>query len=62
MWSIGCILYVMLTGYPPFGGSCDAEIVAKVALGKYSLETLQEIGFTQECVAFIMKLLEFEPG
>ena len=52
----------MLTGYPPFGGSCDAEIVAKVALGKYSLETLQEIGFTQECVAFIMKLLEFEPG
>ena len=53
IWSIGCILYVMLTGYPPFGGSCDAEIVAKVALGRYSLETLEEIGFTEECIAFI---------
>jgi calcium-dependent protein kinase len=37
MWSIGVILFIMLSGKPPFFGSSDTEILNKVATGKYSL-------------------------
>lgn len=37
MWSIGVILYIMLSGKPPFGGKTDREILAKVTQGNYSL-------------------------
>jgi calcium-dependent protein kinase len=35
MWSIGVILYVMLSGMPPFNGRTDKEIMAKVKVGRY---------------------------
>jgi len=35
MWSLGVILFVMLTGRPPFYGSSDAEIIKRVKLGFY---------------------------
>ena len=33
MWSIGVLLYIMLTGSPPFPGNSELEIVHKVKLG-----------------------------
>lgn len=38
MWSIGVILYIMLTGFPPFPGRNDAEILANVKKAEYSLD------------------------
>lgn len=37
LWSIGVILYIMLSGRPPFKGANDREILKKVMVGKYSL-------------------------
>lgn len=36
VWSCGVIMYVMLTGQPPFYGKNDAEIIEKVKKGVYS--------------------------
>lgn len=38
LWSCGIIMYILLSGCPPFEGDSDREIVEKVKKGKYSLE------------------------
>ena len=37
VWSIGCILYILLSGKPPFDGQEDADITAKVKTGRYKM-------------------------
>ena len=37
VWSCGVILFILLTGRPPFNGVTDQEILAKVKQGKYSI-------------------------
>jgi len=32
-WSAGVILYIMLSGMPPFGGTSDEEIMKKIVKG-----------------------------
>ena len=39
IWSCGVIMYILLSGRPPFAGDNDREIMDKVAKGKYDLET-----------------------
>jgi calcium-dependent protein kinase len=38
MWSCGVILYIMLSGSPPFYGRTDKEIYAAVQKGTFSLK------------------------
>ena len=61
VWSIGCIVYTMLTGVPPFNARSDAEVLAKVRLGKYSTDLLYDGEFSQKCISFIEKLLVQDP-
>lgn len=38
LWSIGVILYIMMCGRPPFGGSNDDQIIAKVRRGVFEFK------------------------
>jgi calcium-dependent protein kinase len=37
IWSVGVILYILLSGRPPFDGNDDKEIIKKVRIGHYDL-------------------------
>ena len=39
-WSLGVILYVLLTGRPPFFGKSDAEAIEKIKKGAYPQKAL----------------------
>jgi calcium-dependent protein kinase len=38
IWSIGVILYMLLSGNPPFNGNSDLEILEAVKYGQYTID------------------------
>jgi calcium-dependent protein kinase len=61
MWSCGVILFILLTGIPPFNGENDVEIIRKVEEGKvdYSTEEFQHV--SKEATSLLKKLLNYDP-
>ncbi|CAD8109993.1 unnamed protein product [Paramecium primaurelia] len=47
VWSAGVILYILLTGIPPFNGNSDGEIVKQIKAGKFNLN-LSELQVVSE--------------
>ena len=62
LWSIGVIMFILLTGEPPFNGSNDEEILQNVKNGyvDFSTSIFQEI--SNEAKDLLSKLLEKVPS
>jgi calcium-dependent protein kinase len=58
-WSCGVILYIMLSGSPPFNGRTDKEIMTAVQRGKFDFNRPEFDNISSSAKSLINKLLTF---
>lgn len=57
MWSIGCLCYVLITGYLPFEGSTQEAMHRSIISGDYCVTPLEDHNISPICKDFIGCLL-----
>lgn len=60
LWSCGVIMFILLSGTPPFGGKSDDEILAKVRQGRYSFSHRAWRKVSQQAKDLIEKMMTVE--
>ena len=61
IWSCGVILFILLSGTPPFNGKNDKIIMENVAKGTYSFSAEEWKNISTLAKDFIKKMLELDP-
>lgn len=62
LWSAGVVMYILLCGYPPFGGNTDQEILKKVSIGRFSFPSPEWDDISFEAKDLVEKLLCMDVG
>jgi calcium-dependent protein kinase len=61
IWSCGVILYILLSGNPPFMGKNEKEIFENIGLGFVSFQGVEWKNVSNDAKQFIKKLLNSSP-
>jgi serine/threonine protein kinase len=61
MWSVGVILYIMLSGTPPFRGINEGDLMKAVSKGAYTFPAKHFASVSAEAKDLIFKLLVVDP-
>ena len=61
IWSCGVIFFIMLSGFPPFNGRNDEEILENVIKGKYRMSHKKFINISKSAKDLIKKMLTYSP-
>ena len=61
IWSIGVVAYILLCGYPPFGGDTDSDIIDSIRRGHFEFLTRAWSDKSDEAKDFIRCLLRRDP-
>lgn len=62
MWSVGVIVYFLLSGYLPFNARDQQDLFQLIRLGKYNFESKYWAGISDEAMDLIERLLEVDPA
>ncbi|KAJ1800658.1 MAPK-activated protein kinase Srk1 [Coemansia sp. RSA 2399] len=62
MWGLGCMLYAMVCGFPPFYDEDVKVLTRKVALGQYEFLSPWWDGVNPQIKHLVSKLLELDPA
>lgn len=61
IWSLGVIMYILLSGTPPFNGNDDQMILQRVKEGKYNMQLSEFDSVSDEAKDLIQKMLTYDP-
>jgi len=61
MWSVGCIIFLLLSGNLPFMGRSQKELFRKIVSGKYEFKDVDWSGISPEAKDLVQKLLVLDP-
>ena len=61
MWSLGIVLYILLTGKAPYYGNDDDKIISQVKKGNYNKKLLVEAKVSKQAITLLEKLLQMNP-
>ena len=62
VWSCGVILYVLLSGTPPFNGANDDEIMEAVSTGRYTFDCAEFKDVSRTAKSLISRMMAFNPA
>jgi calcium-dependent protein kinase len=57
MWSAGCMLYILLCGYPPFEGDDDYELCQQILKGRVEFDGDEWKDISKEAKSLINALI-----
>jgi len=62
LWSCGVILFVLLSGQPPFDGKTDNEVIQAVKRGNFAFRAPPWAKVSEDAKELVRSLLKYHPG